>query len=196
MKQERSQAPRRVWLLAVLLLPAAGCQKSDSDSVTKKVAYNGPIVETNNVLMLISDSARLRIRLTSPLEQQFENGNIVYPKGVRLTSLAADGRTVASTIVGNYGKFEKEKNLYTLRGNVQVTNEQKQQTLSTEEAFFDKQKAQIYTQKDVAVRVTTPTEVLTGRGLTANQDFSRYSILTPTGIFTLQNAPAPDAPAR
>ena len=184
---------RLAWGLGALLL-AGGCQKADSEGITKKVTYNGPILETANVLMLVSDSARLRIRLTAPLEQQFENGNMIYPKGVRLTSMAPDGRTVVSTIVGNYGKFEKDKNLYTLRGNVRVTNEEKQQTLSTEEAFYDKPKASIYTKKDVAVRVTTPTEVLTGRGLTANQDFSRYRILTPTGVFTLQNAPAP-APA-
>ncbi|GAB3230356.1 hypothetical protein GCM10027346_15990 [Hymenobacter seoulensis] len=177
----------------------AGCHKQEDEKlVAKKITYKGPLVETQNVLMLVSDSAKLRIRLTAPLEQQFESGDMVYPKGVKLTFLGEDGQEVVNTIIGNYGKFEKAKNLYTMRGSVQVMNVPKQQRMNTEEAFYDKQKASIYTKEQTAIRVTTPTEVLTGRGLTANQDFSRYRILTPTGVFTLQNAPTatPAPPSR
>ena len=129
-------------------------------------------METENLLMIMSDSAKLRIRLTSALRQDFENGNQIYPKGVKITFLDKDGQTVINTIDGNYGLYEKVKNLYTLRGNVRVTNVPKQQTMNTEEAFYDQTKASIYTKKETEIRVTTPTEVLTGRGLTANQDFS------------------------
>ena len=38
------------------------------------------------------------------------------------------------------------------------------------------------------VKVTTPTEYLTGYGLTANQDFSRYRITKPEGIFAAPQA--------
>ncbi|WP_188557260.1 LPS export ABC transporter periplasmic protein LptC [Hymenobacter glacieicola] len=170
--------------------PLAGCRKHADEVVAKKTTYTGPIMETENLLMIVSDSAKLRIRLTAPLRQDFENSNQLYPKGVKITFLGEDGQTVINTIVGNYGLYEKSKNLYTLRGNVRVTNVPKQQSMNTEEAFFDQTKALIYTKEQTEIRVTTPTEVLTGRGLTANQDFSRYDILNPTGIFTLQNAPA------
>ncbi|WP_426493584.1 LPS export ABC transporter periplasmic protein LptC [Hymenobacter sp. 102] len=180
-------------LLAAGLL--AGCRKAEEVKV-KQVDYKGPTIETENVLMLVSDSAKLRIRLTAPLEQQFESGDMIYPKGVKLTFLDGAGETVVNTITGRYGKFEKAKNLYTMRGDVRVTNVPKQQRMNTEEAFYDKTKASIYTKEQTEIRVTTPTEVLTGRGLTANQDFSLYRILNPTGVFTLQNAPtaAPAAP--
>ncbi|RSK37732.1 LPS export ABC transporter periplasmic protein LptC [Hymenobacter metallilatus] len=175
-------------LLAVVLL-APGCREKSEEAPAKQVEYKGPIIETENVLMLVSDSAKLRIRLSAPLEQDFENGDQIFPKGVKLTFLDDKGETVVNTITGRYGKFEKAKNLYTMRGDVRVANVPKQQRMNTEEAFYDKTKATIYTQEQTEIRVTTPTEVLTGRGLTANQDFSRYRILTPTGIFTLQNAP-------
>lgn len=179
-------------------LCVASCQKQSDEVQVKPIEYKGPTVETENVLMLMSDSAKLRLRLSAPLEQDFESGDRVYPKGVKLTFLGPDGEEVINTITGKYGKFEKAKNLYTMRGDVRVVNVLKQQRMNTEEAFYDKLKASIYTQEQTEVKVTTPTEVLTGRGLKANQDFSRYRILTPTGVFTLQNAPTagPAAPPR
>ena len=192
----RTAAAAFSGLVVVLLLQ--GCHKDSEEVAVRKVEYKGPTLETDNVLMLVSDSAMLRIRLTAPLEQQFESGDIVYPKGVKLTFMDAKGQEVVNTITGHYGKFEKSKNLYTMRGDVRVANVPKQQRMNTEEAFYDKTKALIYTREQTEIRVTTPTEVLTGRGLTANQDFSLYKILNPTGVFTLQNAPTatPATPAR
>jgi len=189
---------RLVSVLVGITLLTAGCRKNGDEVAAKPIEYKGPTVETENVLMLVSDSAKLRIRLTAPLEQQFESGDMIYPKGVKLTFLGADGQEVVNTITGKYGKFEKAKNLYTMRGDVRVVNVPKQQRMNTEEAFYDKLKASIYTQEQTEVRVTTPTELLTGRGLKANQDFSWYRFLNPTGVFTLQNAPTagPAAPPR
>lgn len=189
------KVPLGAILVATLLV---GCHKTADEVQVRQVIYKGPTIETENVLMLVSDSARLRIRLTAPLEQNFESGDRVYPKGVKLTFLDNEGVTVVNTITGRYGKFEKAKNLYTMRGDVRVTNVPKQQRMNTEEAFYDQTKASIYTQEQTEIRVTTPTEVLTGRGLKANQDFSLYRILNPTGVFTLQNAPtaAPAPPTR
>lgn len=182
-----------LWIsgLAVLLLDS--CQKQ-ADEVVKPVSYTGPLIETENVLMLVSDSAKLRIRLKAPLEQDFENGDQIFPKGLSLTFLSEDGSKVVNTIEANYGKKEKAKSLYIVRGNVRVSNVEKQQRMNTEEAFYDTGKALIYTKETTEVRVTTPTEIMTGKGLTANQDFSLYTILTPTGIFYVNPTPVPASP--
>ncbi|MGI4862790.1 MAG: LPS export ABC transporter periplasmic protein LptC [Janthinobacterium lividum] len=173
-------------LLATLQL--AGCEeKSDA---AKPVFYKGPLVETTNVETLISDSARLQLRLTAPLEQQYENGDMVYRKSVRVQVYDKPGKIVVNTIEGKFGKLDKNKQLYTMRGDVRVANVPQQQTLKTEELFYDKVKHKIYTDTAMAVRVQTPTEVLTGRGLEANEDFSRYRILRPVGTFTVEQAKA------
>lgn len=181
LKQDRSWIKLLGGILAVAAL-STGCQKNDAE-VTRKMVYTGPLLEATNVTMLVSDSAKLQIKLTAPLEQQFESGDQVYPKGMKVTFFAKDG-SVVNTLSGRYGRYDKAKNLYLVRGDVRVSNEEKQQKMNTEELYYDKVKALIYTDK--FVRVETPTEILTGTGLTANQDFSRYKILKPAGIFTVE----------
>ncbi|PJJ48363.1 LPS export ABC transporter periplasmic protein LptC [Hymenobacter chitinivorans] len=177
-------AQRVSWVLgaALLVVSATGCKKKEVQ-VAKKIVYNGPAAETTNVLTLLSDSAKLQIRLTAPVEQTFETGDQIYPKGVKVSFYGDGGRTVINTLEGKYAKYDKAKNLYVVRGDVRVANQQKQQKMNTEELFYDRVKAIIYTDPKMEVRVQTPAEILTGEGLTANQDFSRYSILKPTGVF-------------
>lgn len=178
-----------------MLLALAGCDKKTAAG--PKLVYNGPLMETTNVLELVSDSAKLKFQLTAPLQQQFENSDLVWPKGMAVTFYSADGKkNVINTLTAKYGKFDKAKNLYIMRGDVRVVNVPQQQRMNTEELFFDKYKQRIYTDSAMFVKVTTPTEYLTGYGLTANQNFSRYRIAKPKGYFAPPTtAPAP-APAK
>ncbi|GAC1602167.1 MAG: hypothetical protein NVS3B25_30400 [Hymenobacter sp.] len=175
-----------------LLLVLAACEKKAATG--PKLVYTGPLMETTNVLTLVSDSAKLKFQLTAPLEQQFENGDILYPKGMVVTFYSADGKkTVINTLSAHYGKVDKAKNLYIMRGDVRVVNVPQEQRMNTEELFFDKAKQLIYTDSAMFVKVTTPTEYLTGYGLTANQNFSRYRITKPEGIFAAPASTAPPA---
>lgn len=172
-------------VLAVLAL--AGCDKQKITG--PRMVYTGPLMETTNVLTLVSDSAKLKFRLTAPLEQQFENGDIIYPKGMVVTFYSADGKkTIINTLQANYGKSDKSKNLYIMRGKVHVVNVPERQNMRTEELFFDKTKQLIYTDTAMFVKVETPTEYIDGYGLKANQNFSRYSIKRPTGIIAKTGA--------
>ncbi|MCC3156076.1 LPS export ABC transporter periplasmic protein LptC [Hymenobacter sp. 15J16-1T3B] len=172
-------------LVAAALL--GGCQDK-STAPKKKVQYTGPTLETTNVLTLFSDSARLQVRLTAKLEQLFENGDQVYPKGMNMNFYAKDG-TLVNTLRGDYGKYVRAENRYTVRGHVRVNNKEKQQSLETEELFYDQPRQRIYNDTTTAVRIETPTEVLTGFGMEANEDFSRYKIRKPTGVFSVNAAP-------
>ena len=180
------------WVLVAVFLSVgflAGCRKEPNEATSKQM-YTGPILETTNATTLFSDSARLQVRLQAPLEQQFESGDLVYPKGVTATFYQKGGRTVVNTLTGNYGRYTRVTNLYVVRGDVRVRNEEKEQSLNTEELFYDRGKARIYTKPEMPVRVQTPTEVLTGKGLEASEDFSRYRIFKPEGVFTVEQDPA------
>jgi LPS export ABC transporter protein LptC len=174
--------------LLLLALSLVSCGKKEEAVVP--VVYKGPLAETTNVEILMSDSARLQLRLTAPLMQQFENNDVIYPKSVKVSIYDKPGKIVVNTLSAKYGKQESNKQLYLMRGDVRVANVPQQQLLTTEELFYDKIKRKIYTDSAMFVRVQTPSEVLTGYGLTANEDFSRYSIRRPTGTFTLEQAKA------
>jgi LPS export ABC transporter protein LptC len=179
---------RGASLAACVLLAglAVACQPKEKEA--PRVIYNGPLLETDNVVTLLSDSARLHVRLTARLEQRFENSDILYPKGVTVTFYDKMGKLIVNTLVAKWGKFDNAKQLYIMRGAVKVANVPQQQTLTTEELFYNRNQQKIYTDSAMFVRVQTPTEVLTGYGLTANQDFSRYSILRPVGTFSIDQA--------
>lgn len=178
-------------ILASLLLGAWGLASCDKqEDATPPVVYKGPLSETTNVVILMSDSARLQLKLTAPLMQQFENNDVIYPKSLVVTFYDKPGKVVVNTLAAHYGKQESSKQLYIMRGDVRVANVPQQQTLKTEELFYDKLKHKIYTDTAMFVRVQTPYEVLTGYGLEANEDFSRYKIRRPQGTFTLDQAKA------
>jgi LPS export ABC transporter protein LptC len=186
LRNRRRQLAAGSLLLAAIWL--TGCGEKEKEAAP--IIYKGPLLETTNVETLVSDSARLQMRLTAPLEQQYENGDMLYRKSVRVTVYDKPGKVIVNTIEGKYGKLDKARQLYMMRGDVRVTNVPQQQKLNTEELFYDKTHRRIYTDTAMFVRVQTPTEVLTGYGLEASDDFSHYKIRRPVGTFTLDQAKA------
>jgi LPS export ABC transporter protein LptC len=171
---------RAFWLL-LLAFGTFGCKK-DLHDPDQELKYDGPMMTTVDVVTLYSDSARIKMKLEGPLEQKFQGGDILYPEGLFVTFYEDDGQ-VTTTLKANSGKYDQVKDAYLATGNVIVHNLEKKQTLHTEELNWDKVKQIVHTDK--LVRIETPEEILTGEGLTANQDFSRYKILKPTGFFPI-----------
>ncbi len=172
-----------MWGIMVAVVVLGTACNEDLKDPDKDKKYSGPLIENNNVITLFSDSAKLVIKLQAPVQQEFENGDGVFPKGLFVEFYEKPG-PVSSTLKANYGKQQRDKDLYLVRGNVVVENLTKKEKLETEELYWNKRKAEIYTDK--FVKITTAEEVLMGQGLRANQDFSQYRILKPTGIINLK----------
>ncbi|WP_276498344.1 LPS export ABC transporter periplasmic protein LptC [Pontibacter litorisediminis] len=168
-----------MMLALALTLAGFGCKREIKDP-DEEERYTGPTIENHDVTTLYSDSAKLLIKLQAPVQQEFESGDGVFPEGFYVEFYDKDGK-LESTLRGNYGKQDPRKSLYYARGNVVVDNLKKQEKLETEELYWNRGKAQIYTDK--FVKITTPEEILTGKGLTAKQDMSRYAIKQVTGKF-------------
>lgn len=157
-----------------------GCQKADE--VTKPVEYNGPASETHNVVTIYSDSAKTKLKMSAPLQQDMQNGDVLYPKGMHIT-FYEDGKPT-SMVSAKYGKYDKAKDQYFVRNDVVVKNTVKNEQLNTEELYWDRRKRNIFTDK--FVRITSADEVATGHGLTSNEDFSNYTIKNFTGSFKIK----------
>jgi len=144
--------------------------------------YDGPVIELRDIETLYSDSAILRIKLRAPLEYEFQNGDRTFPEGLNLIFYTEYGE-ISSTLRSNHGKFEKKTGIYNVTGNVIIKNKLENEQLNCEELNWIPAEERIFTDK--FVRIETPKEILMGEGLDANEDFSKYTILKPTGIFTI-----------
>jgi len=167
-------------LLLTILCFACKQELKDPD---KEVKYDGPIIENKDVFTLYSDSAKLMIRMKAPVQQEFKNGDGVFPKGFFVEFFQQQGK-VTSTMRANFGRQEKGREIYFAKDDVQVNNLLKGEKLETEELYWDRRRRKIYTDK--FVKITTPNRVITGQGLRADQNFENYTIQKITGVFDLQ----------
>lgn len=146
--------------------------------------YEGPIVEGENVTTLYTDSAVLKVKLLAKVQYEHQNKDREFPKGL-IVHFHENDTLETSNLVANYGYFYSEEELYKVTGNVIVKNKAKGETLNTEELFWKPKEKRIYTDK--FVRIETPTEILEGNGLEANEDFSSYKINDITAILTIED---------
>ncbi len=138
----------------------------------------------DSVKTALSDSGLVVLRKFAPKEDHFENRNTEWPRGLYLQYFDENSE-LSSTFKSDYAFYDSEKNLYKGTGNVKVQNVTNGDELNTEELFWDPSNEQFYTEKFVTIR--TEDEIHTGEGLTANQDFSVYTILKPSGTFTIED---------
>ena len=74
-------------------------------------------------------------------------------------------------------------------GNVQILSTRGEQ-LNTEELVWNQGIQKFFTEKPV--KITTGNEVLYGNGMEANQDFTWYQIMNPTGSVQVKKGEVPD----
>ncbi|GIV38281.1 MAG: hypothetical protein KatS3mg033_0081 [Thermonema sp.] len=177
------QALIRCFFLACCLLVSTACDEERKKGIKEMQVYSGPLVESENIVSLYSDSAKVKIKLEGKKQAQYENGNIEYPEGVKVTFFD-DFMKPKAVLSARQGFYYKEKQLYRVVGEVLVEDLKEKKTLQTEELFWAPKDKKIYTDKFVII--TTPTEIIKGEGLVANEDFSYYEIQKPTGIITLE----------
>ena len=152
----------------------------------KKVEpYNGPIEEINDVKLLYSEAAVLKVRLTTAKQLRYINDNRRYPKPVNISFYGPAGEEV-TTIRSDSGRYNKAKDIYVVMGHVVVLNKQKQEKLLTPELTWNPVTKKVYTDKQVTVLSQQTGEKLYGIGLDANQDFTKYAIRKVTGVFNVQ----------
>lgn len=152
----------------------------------RAVAYKGPIEEINNVKLLYSEAAQMRVKLTTPRQLRFINDDRKYPNEVLIDFYDPTGSQVVTTLRSDSGRYDKAKDLYTVMGHVVVINKAKQERLRTNLLNWNPNTKKVYTDQKVIVSSQLTGERLYGIGLDANQDFSRYSVRKVTGVFNIE----------
>ena len=170
--------------MAALLTSLLSCEEDKKP--VKAVAYKGPIEEIQNVKLLYSEAAQMRVKLITARQFRYINDDRKYPGEVLIDFYDATGSQVVTTIRSDSGKYDKAKDLYTVMGHVVVRNKAKQEKLQTKLLNWNPNTKKVYTPERVVVSSQLTGEKLYGLGLDANQDFSRYSIRKPTGRFNIE----------
>ncbi len=148
-----------------------------------------PLQSSKNFESIYSDSAIVRAKLTAP---QLDNygGKKPYmelPLGMNVVFFQQDKKE-QTKLTANYGIGYDNGNgvieKMEAKGNVIVINE-KGEKLNTEHLIWNTFTKKIYT--DAFVKITTKDQVIVGKGMEADQDFSSYQIKDVQGTFDVND---------
>jgi LPS export ABC transporter protein LptC len=140
-------------------------------------------MEMRDIYTLMTDSGRQAMKLEAPLQLDFDNGDKEYPEGLYLEYFGKEATPIC-TFESNSAIFTQETNLWRGEGNVRVKNLRNGDELTTEVLYWSPADETFYTDKFVTI--LSEGEIHKGQGLTANQDFSSYQILKPSGTINLR----------
>ena len=176
-----------LFLLMLLCFVIISCQTDRNEimALGKKVVM--PSLTGKEVTMLYSDSTVLKIKLITPQMQKYEKDVkepvTIMPKGVFVIFYDDKGKET-TTLKADYGvRYESSKKME-VKYNVEVINVNGEK-LNTEHLIWDEQKKKITS--DAFVKITTAKEIIMGKGLEANQDFTQYEIKEVTGSIRIED---------
>lgn len=144
-----------------------------------------PIRTASNVEFIYSESATVKIKVKAPKMEEYggEKNYMEMTEGIEV--LFYDSvQKVSTTLTANYAINRIAENVMEAQNDVVVVNE-KGEKLNTEKLFWVQDSAKIYS--DDFVKITTADEVITGEGLEATEDFSKYKIKKIKGIINIKD---------
>ena len=172
--------------LFVYGLLTLACGSSTLDDMGKLDEVANTTVETvKNPHITYSDIGEVRIAVAAPLllRHKVKDAYTEFPEGIKVTFF--DNAVPQGTLTADQAtRYEKDRST-TIQNNVVWQSSLKNERLETDELVWDEKTKKITSTK--TVKVTTDNEQITGEGLEAEQDFSRYKIKYITGTLKLQS---------
>jgi LPS export ABC transporter protein LptC len=176
----------RLFILMVSIFGISACETNREEVMALGKKATMPSLTGKGVTMLYSDSTILKIKLTTPQMQKYENTKepmTIMPKGLFVIFYDQNGKE-STTLKSDYGvRYETTKRME-VKYNVEAVNVNGEK-LNTEHLIWDEQKKKIIS--DDFVKITTAKEIIMGKGLEANQDFTQYEIKEVTGTIRVED---------
>ncbi|MBR6602085.1 MAG: LPS export ABC transporter periplasmic protein LptC [Bacteroidaceae bacterium] len=176
-----------------MLFLSASCTKGKepvTDAITNRDSV--PVMVTRDVSTYISDSGVVRYKIIADEWQVFDRldpSMWTFEQGVYLEKFNND-LSIEATIVADTAYYYDKKELWELRGNVHIENEQDEQ-FDTQLLFWDQKTKRVYS--DLFIRIRQQKRIITGIGFISNQDFTRYTIKQTQGIFPIKEESQTDS---
>lgn len=173
-----------VLVIACLLFICCETNRNEVMAIGKKTIM--PSTTGTDIIVLYSDSAKLKIKLLAPqmqiYEKEVKEKLTIMPKGVFVVFFDNNERQT-TTLKADYGVRYENSQRMEAKYNVEVVNQQGEK-LNTERLVWDEQKKKITS--DAFVKITTAKQIILGKGMEANQDFTQYEIKEITGTINLE----------
>lgn len=182
-----SRHPFMLAAMAMLLMFLASCKTDRSEVMALTQKKIMPSQTGKDITMLYTDSTVLKIRLEAPQMIMYDKGTkepmTIMPKGLFVSFFDDKGKQ-STTLKANYGVRYETSRRMEAKYDVEVVNATGEK-LNTEHLVWDENTKQITS--DAFVKITTAKEIIMGKGLRSNQDFTQYEILEITGILKVED---------
>ena len=167
----------RILIIISLLFVFFACT-NDIKDVKKIVEDKDLKVEiAYDVKILYSDSAKVKVRITSPTLKRYSSHGDTYdefPDGL-LVEFLDDNKRVKSWLEAEYAiRKDRDKKIY-VENNVVLFNK-KEDKLMTDELIWDEANEELYTNKPVKIAQPSVGDTSFGFGFKADQSFTRFEI--------------------
>lgn len=144
-----------------------------------------PVLATDSVSTLISDSGVTRYRIEAPRWLVFDKADTPYqefPLGIYLEQFDLD-LSVQASLQADYAYYDEQAQIWTLRGHVHALNREAEQ-FDTPELHWNQQTHRVYS--DSSIHITREKSIIQGVGFDSNEEMTQYTILNPTGVFPIK----------
>lgn len=170
----------------VMLFLLSACSKKKqptTEAITNRDSV--PIMVTHGVSTYISDSGVVRYKIITDEWKVFDRldpSRWTFEKGVYLEKFNND-LSIEATILADTAYYYDKEELWELRGNVHIENEQDEK-FDTQLLFWNQKSQTVYS--DQYIRIRQQKRIITGIGFTSNQNFTQYTIKQTQGIFPVK----------
>lgn len=177
-----------VFITVMLIFVSCGNNKKlVTDAVIERDSIS--VMTTFGVSTFISDSGIIRYKILTDEWMVYDKKNPPYwafEKGIYVEKFDTL-HNVEASIKADTAYYNTKDELWTLRGNVMVSN-LKGESFKTQLLYWNQKEERVYS--DRFIEIIQPERTITGYGFDSNQQMTQYEIKNITGIFYVEDSPA------
>ena len=170
-------------VMLFLFSACTGKKKPMTDAITNRDSV--PVMITRDVSSYVSDSGIVRYKIITKewkVYDRLDPSRWSFEQGIYLEKFD-NQLAIEAVISADTTYYYDKKELWELRGNVHIENEQDEQ-FDTQLLFWDQKAKTVYS--DQYIRIRQQKRVITGTGFTSNQQLTNYTIRQTQGIFPIK----------
>lgn len=166
-----------------LLSACTGKKRPMTDAITNRDSI--PVMVTRDVSTYVSDSGVVRYKIITEewkVYDRLDPSRWSFEKGIYLEKFD-NNLAIEAVITSDTAYYYDNQELWELRGNVHIENEQDEE-FDTQLLFWDQKSKRVYS--DQYIRIRQQKRIISGVGFTSNQDLTNYTIKQTQGIFPIK----------